>query len=481
MRLTIYRKLMIGFGLVIGLMIVVNVYTLSQLYDVSAITQNTLSSDVLVIDLAKAVQSYLTDEERYAQKYVITGDSTYIGLLHDRTLQVETILDSILELPSDSLQSIILHSIYLSHQGLAISFDRARTRRVARSVAGAWTDSLRAIYGSLDDLVRRNQLLIGESMTRVESGLAQTANIVLVLMIGTMLVAITAALVISRTITRPIRILERGTAQIARGVFEPITVTSQDEIAQLAAAVNDMAGKLKQANEAKAEMMHTISHELRTPLQTVLSAQYLLVEEKVGPLNDEQQRLLAIVRQNIDKLSSFSHQFLDLEKMEAGMMEYKFERVNVHLLLSRIVEETRLDATRKRLHIALGGLTHADVLADPARLATAFSNLLSNAVKYTPEGGRIEVGLASATGAFRISFSDTGIGIGPDEIPKLFTKFFRASNARTENARGTGIGLALVRAIIEAHKGKLRVESELGKGSTFIVELPAAPSEGKNT
>lgn len=474
MRLTIYRKMMIGFSLVIGLMIIVNLYVLAQLYSVSSIAQETVTSDIRIIDLARTGRSYITDQERYAQKYGITLDSTYIGLLLDRTTQVDAMLDSILRITSDSQQRSLLLAAQLSHERLAESFDRARTRKAARGDTGAWVDTLHGLYDRLDEVVRRNQVLVGASMAQVDAKLARSANVVLILNIVAVLVAIFAALIITRTITRPIRVLQRGTAQIARGVFTPVTVTSRDEIAHLAAAVNDMAGKLKKANEAKAEIMHIISHELRTPLQTAISAQHLLEEERVGPLNEEQHRLLTMIRHSNEMLTSFSRQFLDLEKMEAGKMEYRFERLDIFPLLSRIVDEAGVDATRKEIHLTLTGLTHAEVMAEPARLMTAFANLLGNAIKYTPRRGSVEVSVKETAGMYRISFTDTGIGVAPADIPKLFTKFYRASNASAESTRGTGIGLALVKAIVEAHKGKTWVESELGKGSTFVVELPRA-------
>lgn len=461
---------MIGFGIILLLMIIVNTYILRELYSISDITQLTLASDVTSIDLAKDIQTYLTDQERHAQKFLVAGDSTYRALMIERSEEVELALDSLGRIPVGPQQALITGALRVRHAWLKNTLLAIPT---GSGELSAWQDTVDAMHNNLDDLIHINQRSIDASMERVRTSTAQSANIAFVLTIGTLLAAIIAALIIAHTITKPIWTLEEGTKRIAMGVFDPITVNSHDEIGDLARSVNAMSVALRNVNEMKADMMHTISHELKTPLQAILSAQYLLSDGRAGHVTAEQQRLLAIIKSNIEKLISFSNQFLDLARMEAGKMEYVFEPVDVISILRQTVEDVRPIATPKNLTISMKAEPIPDIFADRARLSTVFSNLLHNAIKYTEAGGSIEVDAGKKGNRVTITIRDTGIGIAGEDLPHIFGKFYRASNAVSARRRGAGIGLALVKAIIEGHNGKVWAESVLGKGSTFHIELPS--------
>jgi signal transduction histidine kinase len=291
----------------------------------------------------------------------------------------------------------------------------------------------------------------------------------------TLLAAIAIALIITRTITRPIGVLIRGTERVARSSFEPITVSSHDEIALLADAFNDMSAKLKKVNELRSDLTHQISHELRTPLQTILSAQHLLAGLKLGPLTEEQQRLLGVIRGSVDKLIRFTNQFLDIAKIEAGMMEYRFTHTDPLSVVRPAVEDAKLIASPKDVTINFSTHPVPEILADTEKLSQVVSNLLSNAVKYSPRGGTVDVEVQRCETGVRITVRDFGIGIPTEDLPKVFTKFYQAKNVSGANSTGTGVGLALVKAFVEGHGGSVHVESSPNSGSTFTVDLPAAP------
>jgi signal transduction histidine kinase len=278
-------------------------------------------------------------------------------------------------------------------------------------------------------------------------------------------------------VTRPIEILTRGTEQIARGSFEPIKVTSNDEFAHLTEAFNDMSEKLKGVNERKAEMMQRISHELRTPLQALLSAHFLLTEERLGPINVQQSRILESIRESINKLTNFSNQFLDIAKIEAGMMEYSYEKVDLVALTQPIVEDARLIAVRKEIRVDLTYAPVPPVLVDTEKVSQVVTNLLSNAIKYTPKNGNIIVNVGPSEFGVRIAVQDSGVGISSDDLPRIFEKFYQAKNAGKAGVKGTGLGLALVKALTEGHGGMVSVSSTVGVGTSFIVEFPAVEIE----
>ncbi|HEX9445493.1 MAG TPA: HAMP domain-containing sensor histidine kinase, partial [Candidatus Binatia bacterium] len=254
-------------------------------------------------------------------------------------------------------------------------------------------------------------------------------------------------------------------------------VRSHDETALLADAVNDMSARLKKANETKADLMHQIVHELRNPLQIIFFARNLLAEQELGAVNGKQMEMLELIGSNSEKLMSFTNQFLDLAKVDAGMMEYRRSPTQIGLLVGRAVEEARALASRKDIAIKMLSEPLPPTLADAEKLSQVFSNLLSNAVKYTERGGSVEVALFCFDRKIYLAVKDSGIGIAAEELPKLFTKFYQATNASRSQAKGTGIGLALVKAFVEGHGGRISVSSTLGAGSRFVVELPVADGQ----
>jgi signal transduction histidine kinase len=261
-------------------------------------------------------------------------------------------------------------------------------------------------------------------------------------------------------------------------MYEPIPVAGGDEIGRLAEAFNTMSGQLKRINDLKSEMMHHISHELRVPLQSLHAAYYVLHEELRGPLNDEQQKLLTMMRENVDRITEFSNQFLDLAKIEAGMMEFHRTPVDLRAVAGSVVEALRLLAERKKIRVTLDAAEIPPVLADAEKMRTVITNLLSNAIKFTPTEGNVTIALSSSAHTVRLAVRDTGVGIDPADLRRIFTKFYRAHNTAAAGARGTGVGLALVKAIIDGHRGRVSVESTVNEGSTFTVELPLGGSPG---
>lgn len=483
MRLTIYKKLLLGFISVILVMMIANGYVLWELNSVTKTTTITFSSDVRSITLAKQMQTILFDEERFAGKYLVSLDSAYYLLFEEQSRLFEQFADSLYDSSPNQTEVGLLYRLRNGHRWLSESIHNSAAKRLANTGRGnvifedARNDSLEALHAVLDRIIQSNEQGVSNSVAGIGEAMVRSSNVAWLITVGAFLVALMVALLITGTIIRPIRVLIKGTENIAQGIFDPIDVPSKDEISMLARAVNEMSSRLKKINDLKTEMLHHISHELRTPLQTMLSAQYLLSEQKRGPLNDDQMRLLSAMKEGITKLTIFSNQFLDIQKIEHGSMEYHFVRTNALEIIRRAVEDATLIAGQKDVRVSF---THEndlpDIMSDPERISQVFSNLLSNAVKYTDSGGGISVHVARYKKSVRATVSDSGVGIGKEDLPRIFTKFYQAKNSR----KGTGIGLALVKHLVDAHKGRISVTSELGKGTTFTVELPAAAETKKD-
>jgi len=480
--MTIYWKMMLGFIVVILLMGGVDAYILLELNKVSDTTKSTLTRDVHSVDLSKQLRAALFDEERYAQKYLVSRDTTYFALFFDQSRIFQQLMDSLGHQPADATIRKLVQDAERRHNWHFALIQGARVAHPARAAGlsarqeQARTDTLDLLYRNFDDLVRLKQLAVAASVVDIEQATERSVHIALLLTIGTLLTAITLAFLLTRTITRPLKILMRGTEQVARGSFEQIHVSTRGEIAHLAEAFNTMSDSLKQANAVRAEMMQHISHELRMPLQTMHAAYYLLTEQKAGPVTEAQTRLLRSIRDNIDKIARFSNQFLDLSKIEAGMMEYELGATDIPTVLAPIVDDAMVNAARKEIRVSLEMQPVPHVRANPERCAQVFTNLLSNAVKYTPKGGTICVEVTECAMGACVSVKDSGVGISSEELPQVFKKFYRAKNVPRGSGGGTGIGLALVKALVEGMGGCISASSTIGVGSKFSVELPRMES-----
>jgi len=236
----------------------------------------------------------------------------------------------------------------------------------------------------------------------------------------------------------------------------------------------------KELDAMKSEFVATVSHDLRSPL--TLMRGYATMLEMVGELNDQQQGYVRKIIAGVENMSRLVNNLLDLGRIEVGV-GLQVESVPVVDVLERAVGALRLQAGQKKitLNIELSrDIPHA-VEADGALLHQAIYNLVENAIKYTPEGGRVTLRTRSTTGFLLFEVEDTGIGIPPEDLGRLFEKFYRGKQREARAQQGTGLGLAIVRSIAERHGGRVWVESEVGKGSTFYLQIPLkVNSSGQN-
>jgi len=228
---------------------------------------------------------------------------------------------------------------------------------------------------------------------------------------------------------------------------------------------------LKQLDELKSEFVATVSHDLRAPLTFMRG--YATMLPMVGGLNDKQREYLEKILRGIGQMGELIDDLLDLGRIEAGV---GLERKSCHLgaVLVEAVDSVRARATSvKGLTLRLEPAEDVAIISgDAALLRQAVTNLVDNALKYSPNGGTVIVGLSLRNGQAVIRVADTGIGIAPEDQVRLFEKFYRIKRRDTVNIRGTGLGLAIVKSIVERHGGRVWVESELDKGSTFYISLP---------
>jgi two-component system sensor histidine kinase GlrK len=276
---------------------------------------------------------------------------------------------------------------------------------------------------------------------------------------------------ITVNITRPLSIIKKKTREIAKGDFgDKLEVSSPPEIHELAHAFNTMCSRLKEIDKLKSDFFSTMSHELRTPLTTIKEGSSLLFD-KSGSWNgsDQERKLLTIINEECSRLINLVNSLLDLSKIEAGMMGYNFTRTDLSHLISKVIRE--LEPLTQTKHIKLKAniaksLPPAKI--DSVRIQDVMRNLIGNALKFTPTDGIITISAGTEDGRIKVAVSDSGDGISKENLTAIFNKYYQEGH----NNKGTGLGLFIVKNIIDAHGGNVWVEDTSEQGTTFAFVLP---------
>ena len=232
--------------------------------------------------------------------------------------------------------------------------------------------------------------------------------------------------------------------------------------------------ELQLADVAKDEFIGMVSHELRTPLTSIHGYVELLLDESGEPLTKEEQRImLATVQRGSVRLGRLVNDLLLTAQLRAGCLEMRKAKVDVVDIARDAVESAQAHAAHKTLQLSLSAPPLAiQIEADAIRLSQAVDNVIANAIKFTPEGGRVDVALARDLDRVTLTVSDTGMGMTATDIERLFEPFFRTDAAQAKHIQGTGLGLPIVKAIVEAHDGTITITSEPNVGTSFTLSLP---------
>ena len=345
---------------------------------------------------------------------------------------------------------------------------------------------------------------LSEAFAPIQAAIWRTVGLLVVFL----LVAIATSVLLARNLVRPIESIQVAAAKIGSGALDQrIDISSRDELGALAAEFNEMAARLEAsyvgleqqvqertlelasalaeldeksreleaASHHKSEFLADMSHELRTPLNAISGFSQVLRKGMFGEINDKQAEYLDDILASSRHLLSLIDDVLDLAKVEAGQIELQAAPFSLREALERGVVIVRERASKEGVRVSLSSDPGVDtVVADERRITQVVFNLLSNAVKFAPPGSTVDIAAARVDGEIRISVTDSGPGVAPVDQVRIFEEFQQAA-AGKEQREGTGLGLALSRRLVELHGGRIWVDSELGKGSTFVFTLPGPP------
>ena len=274
---------------------------------------------------------------------------------------------------------------------------------------------------------------------------------------------------------RPMRQIIQTVRAIEAGEMHARVPTRQtgDELDELGRLFNEMLDRIAMLIAGMRGALETVAHDLRTPVTRIRGVAELALRSDEG--SDVSRQALADCVEESDQLLTLLNTLMDISEAETGTLKLRLERVNASDVVEDTVDLYRHVAEEKRIVVTTTTIPDLWLTADRSRLRQILANLLDNALKYTPAGGRVEMKAQLQAGTVVFSVKDTGIGLTPDEVPRIWDRLYRGDQSRSE--RGLGLGLSLVRAVVQAHGGQIGVSSAIGVGSTFTMSLPfsAAP------
>lgn len=478
MRLSLFSRLFLGYFFLLVLAAGMSVYAIVQLGRVMDATRSIILVDNSLISLHKDLTDALLSETRYEKKYLIVQDrSLYEGFLKAKT-EFERSLDQARTLGSFSGARDALNDAADFHLVYSSLFrEETESLKSGADYPSKWyaAEKERAVNAAIEELIKIrliSQQSIFDKVKKLSEAGTRARGIAMGVSAAMLLFGVLLAVWITRSITRPLKVMQRKTKDIADGVFEAdLELPSPPEIGELAQAFNTMCSKLKEVDKMKSDFFALMSHELRTPLTAINEGTNLFLEGKGGEVTDKQKRLLTIISEESNRLIGLVNSVLDLSKLESGMLTFNFKMVDLSLLIARVVDEVGPLAEAKRITIGRDVGELPALSMDPERMLQVLRNLISNALKFTPRGGVVKIAARCVEKVFvLVSVSDTGPGIPKEHAAAIFDKFRQVPGSG--RLPGTGLGLAIVKHIIQLHGGTVWVESGPEKGSTFTFQLP---------
>ncbi|MGH7230279.1 MAG: sensor histidine kinase [Nitrospiraceae bacterium] len=483
-RLSIFGRLTIGFVAIILIVTAVNVFALYQIRHITEQSAALVSQHYPAIDGTKWLLANLYAQERSEREYLAVGDAAFLDEFNKEAQEFHETIGSLKshEASQEGRDALIAAEGF--HEEYRILVQHQAERRPASAQRqSAEYDTHRArfighVSQALQSFLEMHEKLVAAAVTDALRRSQQSEGLTKQLGLVTLLIGVALAGLATYSIVTPLRRLQVHIREIGQGNFRTsVDVTVPSDLRDLVESVKSMGTKLQELDDLKTEFLSHMTHELRSPMTAIHAGTQFLIEEVPGRVNKDQRETLQLMESSSRQLIEMISSLLDLNKLEAGMMQYRMTAVDLMRNVQASIDEFRLLAEREEIRIVVDAPPKPVVVqADDARIQQVIDNLLSNALKFSQSGAVIRLKLEADTrvNMMRVSVSDTGQGIAPDALPHIFERFYQGSGRTVTKAPGSGIGLALAKQVVEAHGGRIWAESELGKGTTLQFLLPLA-------
>ena len=292
-----------------------------------------------------------------------------------------------------------------------------------------------------------------------------------------LVIALGFAFWLTRWISKPLHQMADAVKAVPEGKYQPIQPEGPVEVQSLARVFNEMVDKVQASQQSQKDFVANVSHELKTPLTSIQGfAQAILDGTARTP--DELRQAGEVIYEEASRMYRLVVDLLDLAHLDAGTAELQRAPVDLKVLLKEIIRTLTPQANQGQVHLSLDIGDLPSIIGDGDRLAQVFTNLVDNAIHHTPPGGEVRIQAGVNAANVEISVEDSGTGIPPEDLPRIFERFYQVDKSRPGGGvRGVGLGLAIAKEIVESHGGSISVQSQPGQGSVFVVNLPVAPPD----
>jgi two-component system, OmpR family, sensor kinase len=368
----------------------------------------------------------------------VSVENTQIASPYNRSILLEAVSGSFADPDNSAWLFVGLTPVRLNTQSIAVLFAEPRPQQTLQ-------DALEDFGTSLLPLVLQ----------------AALAGIV---------IAVVLALLISRSIARPLQTVAQAAAAVAEGHYDQrIPISGPAEVQAVAEAFNQMSAKVQAEQKSQQDFLANVSHDLKTPLTSIQGYSQAIID---GAARDP-KGAAHIIYEEAARLNRMVIELTDLARLQAGRLSMHMTPIDMGKLATAIGQRLAIVAQEKGVRLRVEASPMPEIAGDGDRLVQVLTNLISNAINYTPAGGEVVVRTCVIEGGVEVSVQDTGVGIAPAELPRIFERFYQVDKARGPR-RGTGLGLAIVQEIVQAHGGKIAASSlGINRGSTFTVWLPS--------
>lgn len=485
--MTLRARLVLALAGLSVVLVLPALFATGRLNELKSIAVELREQEATALQALGSLRGSLDRIDRYARVWVVSLDSTAGRRLHGATAEARSELAELeaggYGTPSEDTRAL-LEAV---EAGVSELDSVVRAARADGTVTGDELERVTGHFRYLPPLLARTRGSLAridrairdrsdQAALRAEAISRQASDTVLLALALAFAVAAAVGVGITRIVTRPVRRLRRSMSRVADGDFtspDDLSYDRGDEFGDLHRSFRSMNEQLAELDRTKSKFVSMASHRLKTPIHVLEGYTEMFADGDFGPLSELQRDALAEMREQLDHLTERVNQLTELSRAEAGTLPVEFEPVSVAELLASVHEAFEAQARQKSVHF---GVVREDsapevVEADPDRLQEELlGNLLSNAFRAVDSGDRIRIAASGRDGRLVLEVADTGPGIPPDELERLFEKRYQVERGGDEP--GPGLGLSIARETVRRHGGDIEVDSELGRGTVFRVRLP---------
>jgi signal transduction histidine kinase len=473
-------KIFLGSALVILVLFGAGVWSLLAVKQLVTVNQEIATRSVPALRLQGALRESVRGLVRLETRALVLRDQSYAAAWSERVAQMAQGLEELgayLESPEERRAHAETRGAFEEYRG-HVEEERQlaagrRTDAALRIAEGpAWEAAQRA-EAALTDMTAATEAALARAQARARTLETRTWHAVAAALLASLALGLGASAFLAFRMTRSLKRLSMATASLASGTWtEPLAGEGRDEIGELERSFNRMAERLREVDRLKEGFFSQISHDLRNPLASIRLAAETLQDRARAAGDTKQARFAALIDASAARMLGMVTQILDFTRLRANAVTLERKPVDVLKATVCAMDELRPLAEGKRVRVDLVADAGGDftALGEEGSLIRVVVNLLGNAVSFTPAGGSVTLRLAETGDRLELRVEDTGVGIPAEALPWIFEPYRQAHGRR----KGTGLGLAVVKGLVEAHGGTVGVQSEVTKGSCFTVTIPKA-------